>query len=112
YVTCSFLGIVSVAVGCRDHVRDEPAGAVVNTPLPVRDAAPDTSGMIWIPGGEAQLGSQEGSLDAPLHRVQLSGFWMDAVEVSNAEFAKFAAATGYVTDAERKPTAADVPGVP
>jgi formylglycine-generating enzyme required for sulfatase activity len=35
---------------------------------------------------------------------------MDATEVTNAEFARFVAATGHVTDAEKKPTLADVPG--
>ncbi len=67
-------------------------------------------GMVWIAGGEAVLGSQNGDRDAPLHRVRVSGFWMDATEVTNAEFARFVAATGHVTDAEKKPTLADVPG--
>lgn len=64
-------------------------------------AAAPPAGMVWIPGGEAWLGSQEGDADAPLHRVRLSGFWLDATEVRNAEFAAFVAATGHVTDAER-----------
>jgi len=71
-----------------------------------------TAGMVWIPGGEATLGSQEGDRDAPLHRVALSGYWIDATEVTNDQFAAFVAATGYVTDAERRPTPAEVPGVP
>lgn len=68
--------------------------------------------MVWIPGGEARLGSQENDLDSPMRTVQISGFWMDAVEVTNVEFEKFTKATGYVTDAERKPTAEELPGVP
>lgn len=68
--------------------------------------------MVWIPAGEAVLGSQTGDHDAPLHRVRLSGFWLDATEVTNAQFAAFVQATGYVTDAERVPTAAELPGVP
>jgi formylglycine-generating enzyme required for sulfatase activity len=75
-------------------------------------AAADHDGMVWIPGGEAVLGSQQGDRDAPLHRVQLSGFWLDATEVSNAQFAAFVAATGYVTDAERPPSREDVPDLP
>lgn len=67
-------------------------------------------GMVWIAGGEAVLGSQNGDRDAPQHRVRIDGFWMDATEVTNAEFAAFVAATGYVTDAEKKPTLEDVPG--
>ncbi len=46
----------------------------------------------------------------PIHRVQVDGFWMDVTEVTNAEFAKFVEATGYVTVAERKPRAEDFPG--
>lgn len=67
---------------------------------------------MWIPGGDAVLGSQNGDVDAPLHRVRLRGFWLDATEITNAQFAAFVAATRFVTDAEKKPTAADVPGVP
>ncbi|MCR9243430.1 MAG: formylglycine-generating enzyme family protein [bacterium] len=72
----------------------------------------NTRGMVWIPGGTAMLGSQEGDPDAPLHRVELDGFWLDRTEVTNAQFAQFVAATGYVTVAERKPTPEELPGVP
>jgi len=79
----------------------------------VCQAAPEApAGMVWVPGGEATLGSQNGDRDAPLHKVRLGGFWMDATEVTNDQFAAFVRATGYVTDAERKPTKEDVPGVP
>jgi len=48
----------------------------------------------------------------PIHRVQVDGFWMDRVEVTNQQFAAFVQATGYVTVAERTPTAAEFPGAP
>jgi len=79
---------------------------------PAPTPPPPTGGMTWIAGGEAVLGSQHGDGDAPLHRVKLDGFWIDTTEVSNAQFAAFVAATGYVTDAEKKPTAEELPGVP
>ncbi len=88
------------------------AAMLAATGLYGQDAPAATAGMVWIAGGEAVLGSQNGDADAPLHRVRLSGFWLDATEVTNAQFAAFVAATGYVTDAEKKPTAEDVPGVP
>lgn len=71
-------------------------------------------GMIRVAGGEFWMGLDDPSFpDAgPMHRVQVRGFWMDATEVTNAEFAAFVQATGYVTVAERTPTAADFPGVP
>jgi hypothetical protein len=56
---------------------------------------------------------REGFGDAqPSHEVEVDGFWMDAAEMTNAQFRKFVEATGYVTVAERKPKAEDFPGVP
>ena len=79
--------------------------------------------MVWIPGGEFSMGSHVESealcalpgvtRDAlPVHRVYVDGFWMDATEVTNDDFARFVTATGYVTIAERTPTAAEFPGAP
>lgn len=48
----------------------------------------------------------------PLHAVELDGFWMDSAPVTNAQFARFVAATRYVTVAERKLDPRDFPGVP
>jgi formylglycine-generating enzyme required for sulfatase activity len=48
----------------------------------------------------------------PVHRVAIDGFWIDATELTNDAFEKFVKATGYVTVAERVPTAAELPGVP
>ena len=39
--------------------------------------------------------------ERPAHLVQIQGFWMDVHDVTNAEFAKFVEATGYVTTAEK-----------
>ena len=71
-------------------------------------------GMIWIAGDEFDMGSNEPLFrDAqPVHRVVVDGFWMDETEVSNAQFAEFIQATGYVTVAERVPRAEDYPGAP
>lgn len=71
-------------------------------------------GMVWIPAGEFRMGSDDPRFrDAqPIHRVWVDGFWMDATEVTNAEFAAFVEATKYVTVAERAPKAEDFPGVP
>jgi formylglycine-generating enzyme len=40
--------------------------------------------------------------ERPSHRVTLSTFYMDATEVTNAEFARFVEATRYKTDAEKR----------
>ena len=39
--------------------------------------------------------------EAPVHGVTVSGFWIDAYAVTNADFAEFVGATGYRTVAER-----------
>jgi formylglycine-generating enzyme len=64
------------------------------------------AGMVWIAGGEFKMGGvgQRCRQDEfPVHRVRVDGFFMDTHEVTNAEFRKFAEATGYKTTAERKP---------
>ncbi|WP_438482462.1 formylglycine-generating enzyme family protein [Oleiharenicola lentus] len=81
------------------------------------------AGMVWIPNGEFSMGTTDptreicGGPDTmddarPIHRVRVNGFWMDATEVTNEQFAIFVKATGYVTFSERKPRSEDYPGVP
>lgn len=74
----------------------------------------DFGGMVKIEGGTFSMGGDkpEGFEDMvatglpqgdefPKHPVQVSSFWMDTHEVTNAEFAAFVEATGYVTVAEK-----------
>ena len=63
-------------------------------------------GMVQIPVGKFMMGASdnEGRSDEyPQHRVKISSFWMDATEVTNAQFKKFVDATGYITTAEKNP---------
>ncbi len=65
-----------------------------------------TDGMVKIPGGVFSMGGDSKQADAdeyPKHEVKISPFYMDATEVTNAEFKKFTDATGYITTAEKKP---------
>jgi sulfatase modifying factor 1 len=41
--------------------------------------------------------------------VRVDGFWIDRTTVTNEGFAKFVAATGYITIAERTPTKKEFP---
>ena len=67
--------------------------------------------MRWIPGGEFLMGSdQHYPEERPAHRVRVHGFLADATAVTNADFAAFVAATGYVTVAERPLDPALYPG--
>jgi formylglycine-generating enzyme len=102
--------------GCQPKKQPESIANVAPVPE-TRAAAPvDTipSRMVWIPGGRFAMGSNDPAFadSQPLHEVEVSGFWMDEHEVTNAEFARFVAATGYKTVAERELNPADYPGVP
>ncbi len=95
----------------------------VENKTPPSGVAP--AGMVWIPGGEFSMGSEDPTTvdpvcggkepmrDArPIHRTYVDGFWMDATEVTNAQWEKFVQATGYKTIAEIAPTKEEFPTAP
>ncbi|MBC7893994.1 MAG: formylglycine-generating enzyme family protein [Cytophagaceae bacterium] len=86
-----------------------PSAETVRQPsLAPGDAPP---GMVWVPGGEYQMGGDDAhasDVERPVHRVRVDGFFLDAHTVTNARFEEFVQATGYVTVAERTP---DVEGL-
>jgi sulfatase modifying factor 1 len=68
---------------------------------------------VWVPGGTFTMGSDvHYPEEAPAHRVQVDGFWIERFEVTNADFAAFVSATGFVTVAERPLDPVDYPGAP
>jgi len=69
--------------------------------------------MWWIPGGTFRMGSEDFyPEERPVREVSVDGFWMDPCVVTNSQFARFVAATGYLTLAERPLDPADFPGAP
>ena len=59
-------------------------------------------GMVWIPGGTFQMGSNTHYPEEyPAHTVTVDGFWMDRCAITNAQWCRFVAETGYLTVAER-----------
>jgi sulfatase modifying factor 1 len=123
--------VVTIALVLSARGAESVASAVKeNSPFaptiskPSKPPSPAPEGMVWIPGGEFSMGS-EGKCDGksccspatvadalPIHRVDVDGFWMDATDVTNAEFTKFVQATGYVTISERAPTKEEFPTAP
>ena len=102
-----------------------PSSSGFEPTMPNHSAAPGPvpAGMAWIPGGEFSMGAvdppgmddvgMQATHDSrPVHRVYVDGFYMDKTDVTNAQFAKFVKATGYVTIAEKKPRAEDYPDAP
>jgi formylglycine-generating enzyme required for sulfatase activity len=67
--------------------------------------------MAAIPGGSFRMGSDSHYREErPRHTVRVDAFRMDTTTVTNAEFARFVAATGYRTVAERPLDPAQYPG--
>lgn len=106
---------VCAAVGyyAATYFRASPAtgaNAVAVKPVEIKvvlgDGVNGPNGMVWVPGGNFLMGSDSKMAqpnEKPTHKVNVQGFWMDKHHVTNAEFARFVKATGYVTTAERKP---------
>jgi formylglycine-generating enzyme len=76
-----------------------------------RAGSPPCAGMVWIPGGEFSMGSEDFyPEERPVRRVAVDGFWMDDRPVTASAFRRFVADTQYTTVAERPLDPADYPG--
>lgn len=101
-----------VAGGCCAAGRPDAAGAgpqvipAANLRLRAnKKTVADRSGMIYMAGGEFLMGTDDNEGfpadgEGPVRTVTLRPFYMDPCAVTNAEFAAFVEATGYVTEAE------------
>jgi formylglycine-generating enzyme required for sulfatase activity len=111
-------GAASVAGGAEKSSDTDRTAVVCHAGIPARytgqkeeqpassQAQGSTSGMVKIPAGQFLMGADDAQGDSdelPKHKVAVGAFWMDAHEVSNAQFEAFVKATGYITTAERKP---------
>lgn len=126
--TCLAAIILAFGAGCANkktaaEITADSLAKCIADGIPSRAAAiqnavnisagkADTSGMVWIAGGSYLMGSDEFPDSRPVHQVTVNGFYMDAHEVTNAQFALFVAATKYKTVAERPLNPADYPDVP
>lgn len=88
------------------------AAAIRSGTSPKSGAGSGNAEMVLIQGGNFSMGAAEFVDARPIHTVKVNNFWMDKHEVTNAQFAQFVKATGYVTVAERPLNPADYPGVP
>ena len=88
-------------------ITTSPAPTPPSPITPASTRPPSTHpGMVWIPGGPFRMGADNGQAqpdEYPKHSVTVSGFWIDRTEVTNAQFAAFVKATGYITTAEKAP---------
>ena len=103
-------GLAALLLAACGDATVEQATCGVAPPLPAPGSA---AGMVAIPAGETTMGAaamQPG--EGPATRVAIAAFRMDATDVTNAQFAAFVAATGYVTRAERGPDPSSLVFVP
>ncbi|MFN4178069.1 formylglycine-generating enzyme family protein [Phenylobacterium sp.] len=94
---------VAALAGCqRPVVQAEAAAACPAQPV----------GEVALAGGEFIQGAQPlRPEEGPPRKVRVGPFSIDRTEVTNAQFAEFVKATGYVTLAERAPDPRLYPGV-
>ncbi|WP_337177583.1 formylglycine-generating enzyme family protein [Paludisphaera sp.] len=87
--------IAGTVLACRGGVATAQDG---------KPAGPEPEGMVWVPGGVFTMGTNDRDAhdsERPAHKARVDGFWIDATEVTNAQFREFVEATGYKTTAER-----------
>ncbi|KMW60816.1 Sulfatase modifying factor 1 precursor (C-alpha-formyglycine- generating enzyme 1) [Candidatus Rhodobacter oscarellae] len=89
--------------GCCPSADKDPALSAA--PLEVPAGAGPRPETAQIPGGTALVGTDRPQIavdgEGPLRRAKLAPFEIGVTAVTNAEFAAFIDATGYVTEAER-----------
>lgn len=114
------LGVVGLLAGgsllALGQARQEPLPALLcedYTGLPPARQGEARQGMIRLDGGGFTLGSDRWyPEERPARRASVDGFWIDRHPVTNAQFAAFVAATGYLTRAERGLPAEALEGLP
>ena len=88
---CITMLLLNVMVGCNqleDPVVEDP---VVEDPV-VEDPPPPPPGMVLIPAGEFEMGSNDaeaGNNEQPVRTVYVDAFYMDETEVTNTQFKEF-----------------------
>ena len=103
--------LLLIALALRSDARASPRR------VPGRPAWPRPRrrrpGMVLVKGGRFThgRGAACGRRKARRATDQVGSFWMDRTEVTNAHFARFVDATGYVTVAERPPTQRTIRGL-
>lgn len=97
------LAAIGFGAGVLFGVPQRPeAASAAGLPADVCPARPETAGEVFVKGGRFAMGSDtQRPEERASHEVAVSSFFIDRTEVTNAEFAAFVEATGYVTIAER-----------
>jgi len=99
-------GALLTAAGLAISANTPPAG-------PAQSCRKLDREQVSIPAGTFRMGSEAYyEEEGPVRTVTVAKFSIERTAVTNAKFARFVAATHYVTDAERKPDPKDYPDIP
>ncbi len=107
------LAVVGLFLSLPSAMGDAPSAPLCASYSGLPEEEGPQTGMVWIADGAFTMGDeQEWPEERPVHQVTVSAFWIDRHEVTNAQFSRFVAATGYRTMAERGADAARRPDLP
>ncbi|PKN01697.1 MAG: hypothetical protein CVU77_04095 [Elusimicrobia bacterium HGW-Elusimicrobia-1] len=107
---CALCAVVFAIAG--GSILSAPGRQTQKTPPP-----PEIPGMVYVPDGDFIMGSSESfPYEGPQRRVFLDGYYIDANEVTNAQYKRFTDSTEHRAPAHWKndefdSTAADMPVV-
>uniref|UniRef100_A0A8C9EB07 Sulfatase modifying factor 1 n=1 Tax=Phocoena sinus TaxID=42100 RepID=A0A8C9EB07_PHOSS len=90
----------SAAAHRYSREANAPGSVAGERPFPPTKMVPIPAGVFTMGTDDPQI-KQDG--EAPARRVAIDAFYMDAYEVSNAEFEKFVNSTGYLTEVDAFP---------
>src|SRR5690606_21919644 len=92
----SAVAIIALAASCG---QSGSGGQLVGSPSVMDFKAPVPIGMDYVPSCVLRMGASDqdmrGKNDALIRTAQIAGFYMDATEISNAEYRQF---TDWVRD--------------
>ena len=121
----SLILAITTLVSCQNNSaisksRTKAIDTCIMGNIPSRNVLPSTGSipagkdsvkMIYVRGGKLSLGSTYFEDAKPQREIEVSAFYIDEHEVTNAQFQKFVEETKYITVAERPLDPKDFPGV-
>lgn len=92
----SAVALLALAASCG---KSGSGGQLVGDQTTLNYKPPVPLGMVYVPSGILKMGASDEDVraknDAEIRTVQMTGFWMDATEISNADYRQF---TNWVRD--------------